>query len=94
VTSGQPKSLVETSRLPGLVVTQASRIAVGGGWHMLGAQIKHTEGRRTSVEGIRIHGRTYYEHVNLGAMHAWMSEMSGMSRLRCTSVDSLLDELP
>jgi hypothetical protein len=94
VTSGQPKLLVETSRLLGLAVTRASRVVVGGGSHMLGAQTKHTEGRRTSVEGIRIHGRTYHEHVNLGAMHAWMSGMFGMSRWRCTSVDSLLDELP
>jgi hypothetical protein len=86
--------LVETSILPSPGVTRVSRTAVEDGWHMLGVQIEHIEGRRTSAEDIQIHGRTYYEHVNLGAMYAWMSGMFDKSRLRCTSVDLLLDELP
>lgn len=85
---------VETLGLPSLAVIQASRIAVEGGWHMLGVQIEHIEGRRTSAEDIQIHGRTYHEHVNLGAMHAWMSEMFDKSRWPCTSADLPLDELP
>lgn len=94
MTSEQPTLLVETSGLQSLAEILASRIAVGGEWHMRGVQIEHIEGRRTSVEGIQIHGRTYHEHVNLGAMHAWLSGMSDKLRLWCTFVDSLLGGLP
>lgn len=76
------------------MVVRASRIVVGGEWHMLGVQVEHIEGRQTSVEGIRIHDRTYHEYVNLGVMHAWMSGMSDKLRWWCTSVDSLPGELP
>jgi hypothetical protein len=71
---------VVTLRLPILAVIRASRIAIEGEWHMLGVQIEHIEGRRTSAEDIQIHGRTYHERVDLGAMRAWRSEMFDKSR--------------